>query len=76
MIKITQTVLPSEMMVRAVIRGMRNPKNSWDNSDSGYFGPEYAFEVGDKDLTLMQTLSMAGRDHAKFRRMLAVYADI
>lgn len=55
---------------------MRNPKNSWDNSDSGYTGPGYSFEVGDKDLTLMQTLSSSGSDHAKFRRMIVLYIDI
>ena len=54
----------------AAIRGMRNPKNSWDKSDS-CFG-----EVGDADLALMQTLATAGNDHGKFLRMINVTMDI
>ncbi|MFI3173946.1 MAG: hypothetical protein R3Y53_01940 [Bacillota bacterium] len=52
------------------IRGMRNPKNSWDRSDSlcGY--------VGVADEKLMTQLRDAGSDHRKFMRMLGVYADI
>lgn len=51
------------------IRGMRNPKNSWDKSDSGPF-------VGDNDLALMKALAKAGTDHGKFMRMIVVYCDI
>ena len=35
MIKIENVVLPSNEQWEAVIRGMRNPKNSWDRTDSG-----------------------------------------
>lgn len=35
MLKIENVVLPSEEQWKAIIRGMRNPKNSWDKSDSG-----------------------------------------
>ena len=70
------------------IRGMRNPKNSWDRSDSGiyYFQtdkiidgdivccPEYV--VGDNDLGLMKKLANGGPVHAKYRRMIAVYMDV
>lgn len=70
------------------IRGMRNPKNSWDRSDSGvyYFQtdkiidgdivccPEYV--VGDNDLGLMKKLEKGGPVHAKYRRMIVVYLDI
>ena len=35
MIKIENVVLPSPEQWEATIRGMRNPKNSWDRSDSG-----------------------------------------
>lgn len=34
MIKLENTVLPSAEQWEAIIRGMRNPKNSWDRSDS------------------------------------------
>ena len=44
------------------IRGMRNPLNSWDKSDS--------------DLDLMMKLRNAGTDHRKFMRMIVVYVDI
>lgn len=40
MIKIENVVLPSPEQWEAVIRGMRNPKNSWGRSDSG-FGCEF-----------------------------------
>ena len=34
MIKIENTVLPSPQQWEIIIRGMRNPKNSWDRIDS------------------------------------------
>lgn len=61
------------------IRGMRNPMNSWDKSDS-YYGydnddkPSYI--VGDNDLDLMKRLRKAGTDHRKYLRMITVYVDI
>lgn len=67
------------------IRGMRNPKNSWDKSDSYKTHVEdertletadYEFFVGDNDLKLMKTLANAGTDHRKYLRMINVYADI
>ena len=71
----------------AAIRGMRNPMNSWDKSDSGLtvmnptdveFGyePNYEYIIGANDLKLMQNLSKAGNDHAKFLRMINVTVDI
>ena len=61
----------------AAIRGMRNPKNSWDKSDST-FAPceEYPGFLGENDLKLMKTLSKAGTDHGKFLRMINVTLDI
>ena len=56
------------------IRGMRNPLNSWKVSDS-YF-TEHGTSVGENDLNLMKRLAAAGTDHAKYRRMITVYADI
>ena len=62
------------------IRGMRNPMNSWDKSDSYWWSvaddlPRIYF-VGDNDLSLMKKLSKAGTDHRKFMRMITVYVDI
>ncbi len=77
------------------IRGMRNPLNSWDKSDSvncndcdcencSYCGAvtcnHVAFSdivhIGSNDLDLMKRLAGAGSDHAKYRRMIIVYADV
>lgn len=66
----------------AAIRGMRNPMNSWDKSDSKHWlesvvGHEIRCRVvGRNDLTLMKKLVTAGSDHAKFMRMINVTADI
>lgn len=75
----------------AAVRGMRNPMNSWDKSDSIWpsdewplYSPEnvYTFNkdigghLGEADLKLMEKLAKAGSDHAKFRRMITVYMDI
>ena len=73
------------------IRGMRNPKNSWEKSDSCpcNFPNECLvacdkkeceggnhFYVGPNDRKLMMTLRNAGTDHRKFMRMITVYLDI
>jgi hypothetical protein len=68
------------------IRGMRNPMNSWDKSDSGiYKGGDdgigccncaNSFQIGKNDHELMIKLIKGGPVHAKFRRMIAVYVDI
>lgn len=69
----------------AAIRGMRNPMNSWDKSDSWKFTHMDAFtqehlgvgfHIGENDLKLMKSLSKAGSDHAKFLRMINVMCDI
>lgn len=63
----------------AAIRGMRNPLNSWNKSDSGtaeIYGLGLAFVVGPNDLALMQKLAAAGTDHSKYLRMITVTADI
>jgi hypothetical protein len=69
----------------SAIRGMRNPLNSWIKSDSYWTHVEnpktlntakFQFFLGDCDLKLMQTLSKAGSDHAKFLRMINVTVDI
>ena len=77
---------------KAAVRGMRNPMNSWENSDSGkcedtncqdcsQYGKgcvefDHSFVVGNNDLKLMQSLVKAGTDHSKFMRMINVTLDI
>ena len=66
------------------IRGMRNPMNSWEKSDSfnstaawdSYRFGEGDPEIGPNDLDLMMQLRNAGTDHRKFMRMITVYVDI
>lgn len=65
------------------LRGMRNPKNSWNKSDSYY---EYDnqkdcvakanFVIGENDMKLAQTLIKAGNEHRKFMRQIFVSVDI
>lgn len=68
---------------QGALRGMRNPKESWDKSDSKYLG---IFKVdacenthgyiGENDLKLAQTLIKAGSEHRKFMRQIFVSVDI
>ena len=68
------------------IRGMRNPMNSWEKSDSEFSVCECEqwphdikkslVELGPNDLDLMKRLRNAGTDHRKFMRMITVYLDI
>jgi len=80
----------------AAIRGMRNPMNSWDKSDSGickggddgigcpscaerdscHHAYDYSWKIGKNDHDLMMRLAAGGPVHAKYRRMITVYADI
>lgn len=74
----------------AAIRGMRNPMNSWQKSDSRWFlseapseeyrlvnlGEDCALYIGPNDQALMKKLRNAGTDHRKFMRMITVYVDI
>lgn len=57
------------------IRGMRNPMNSWDKSDS-YFRGETSWSVGKNDLDLMRRLYKAGTEHRKYLRQISVSMDI
>ena len=56
-------------------RGMRNPMNSWGNSDS-VFCPSGLWYIGEKDLTLAQKLINAGGEHRKFLRQIIVSFDL
>ena len=70
----------------AAIRGMRNPMNSWDKSDSyenyttsfedGFEVRSPYYRVGAADVALMKSLVKAGTDHRKFLRMINVTMDI
>lgn len=57
------------------IRGMRNPKASWDKSDS-YRADDGTFVVGPADMALMRKLIKAGSEHRKFMRQIEVSVDI
>ena len=59
------------------IRGMRNPLESWDKSDSLFKSSIQCFSVlGENDLNLMQRLIKAGPEHRKFMRQIFVSVDI
>ena len=65
------------------LRGMRNPKNSWDQSDSHYlswdddlFDKLGGYWIGPKDMKLAQGLIKGGPEHRKFLRQIFVSVDI
>ena len=69
------------------LRGMRNPKNSWDRSDTtydvellddgeGHLYPSESAIIGPNDHKLAMTLVNAGPEHRKFLRMIHCYANI
>lgn len=58
----------------AAARGMRNPMNSWEKSDSVFLPNEVS--LGDADRQLMRKLIESGTDHRKFLRMIIVWADV
>ena len=53
-------------------KGMRNPMNSWDKSDSNWLFQE----IGANDLALARKLISAGSEHRKFLRQIYVSVDI
>lgn len=62
-------------------RGLRNPLESWDKSDSYEEYLDYPwemnpFKIGENDLALAQKLIKAGPDHRKFLRQIFVSVDI
>ena len=62
-------------MMSTAIRGMRNPKDSWDKSDSGT-DENGTFIIGENDLKLAKSLISAGSVHRKFLRQIFVGMDI
>lgn len=87
MIMIENVITPSPEQWEAIIRGMRNPMNSWEKSDSvkcyanancpGICKNNVSgICIGFNNLDLMTRLRDAGTDHRKFMRMITVYVDI
>lgn len=63
------------------IRGMRNPMNSWERSDTNFLdyyftGTEEAPNIGQNDYDLMARLIKGGQPHRKFLRQIFVSVDI
>lgn len=71
------------------LRGMRNPMNSWNKSDSKYCGDFDSCEkcnlridtcdaylIGENDMNLAQKLIKGGSEHRKFLRQIFVSVDI
>lgn len=56
------------------IRGMRNPMNSWNKSDSSFFYDTIL--LGPNDIQLAQKLIKAGGEHRKFLRQIFVSFDL
>lgn len=85
MIQIKKAVFPSPEQWEMIIEGMRNPMNSWAQSDSHKTHIEdaetletadFEFFMGEKDHDLAMRLRNAGTDHRKFMRMIPVYLTI
>ena len=68
------------MNLEGAIRGMRNPMESWDKSDSNFglciVDDKMGFNLGGNDLNLMQNLLRAGTSDSKFMRQIFVCVDI
>ena len=78
------------MNFEGALRGMRNPMNSWDKSDSRWEDLESyisrlpddnihyqrKYIIGEKDMQLAQKLIRAGSEHRKFMRQIFVCVDI
>ena len=63
--------------IKGALRGMRNPKNSWDRSDSKQSGDgDCSFIMGEKDIALASRLTIAGPEHAKYLRQIFISVDI
>ena len=60
---------------KVAIRGMRNPMQSHDRSDS-YTDNDGTYHLGINDYDLAKRLCKAGTDHRKFMRMINVTMDI
>ena len=55
------------------LRGMRNPMNSWDRSDSNFSNE---LNIGENDLSLARKLIRLGSEHRKFLRQIIICFDL
>ena len=55
------------------LRGMRNPMNSWDRSDSNFSNE---LSIGENDLSLARRLIRLGSEHRKFLRQIIICFDL
>lgn len=60
--------------IKHAIRGMRNPMNSWERSDTKFDGDKMC--LGENDVDLMTRLIRGGSPHRKFLRQIFVSVDI
>ena len=60
--------------IKHAIRGMRNPLNSWERSDTVFDGDKIC--LGENDIDLMTRLIRGGAPHRKFLRQIFVSVDI
>ena len=76
---------------RAALRAMRNPRESWDKSDSKFgeesvhflqrpwpesvMAKEFPF-IGENDLKLADSLVKSGSEHRKFLRQIIIQAEL
>jgi hypothetical protein len=61
------------------LRGMRNPMNSWEKSDSNFYwryGEQPFYHIGENDMNLAKRLIAGGTEHRKFLRQIMVSVDI
>lgn len=55
--------------IKHAIRGMRNPLNSWERSDTVFDGDKMC--LGENDIDLMTRLIRGGAPHRKFLRQIS-----
>lgn len=60
--------------LEGAIRGMRNPMNSWDKSDTDFSKENVT--LGENDKSLAQRLIKAGSEHRKFLRQIMISFDV
>lgn len=61
--------------LEGAIRGMRNPMNSWDKSDTTPTN-RFTNNLGENDKNLAQRLIKAGPEHRKFLRQIMISFDV